>query len=477
MSLIRRIQQNTPEPLPEPRIPPAAPAAVAVSNGHHALAEEAAIASFVPEMDQLAAERRRQLLDWMLERLWVDMDEDNTNKPDAQRLLASRFQELYRQSHVTLSLEEQKLLFQEVVDEILGFGPLEQLIRDDSISEIMVNGPESVFVERQGKLVESGVLFRDDAHVQRVIERIIRPLGRHIDRKWPIVDARLPDGSRVNAIIPPCAIDGSSITIRKFPKGRLGVEDLIRYGSVTPQMAEFLRACVVSHLNIVVSGGTGSGKTTLLNILSGFIPDGERIVTIEDSAELQLQQRHVVRLETKNPEIDGTGRVSIRDLVVNSLRMRPDRIVVGECRSGEALDMLQAMNTGHDGSLTTTHANTPRDCISRLETLCLMSGVDLPQKVVREQIASAIDLIIQQSRLRDGSRKITAVTEVQGMEGDTIVMQDIFRFEEKGMDSNNKVVGEFRPLGVRPRFTPRLEASGFNLPAEVFSASGPRRLY
>jgi pilus assembly protein CpaF len=472
MSLFKRI--HTTQPDERPLSSSAVPTAQEATSPFQFNSEATTSAS----MEELAHERRRELREWMLDRLLHELDHPNLERaPDAKRLLAQRFQELYRQSHISLAPADQKMLFQEIEDEILGFGPLEPLLRDDSISEIMVNGPDMVFIERNGKLVESAIKFRDDAHVQRVIERIIRPLGRHVDRRWPLVDARLPDGSRVNAIIPPCAIDGSSMTIRKFPKGRLTMDDLVRFGSATPQMAEFLKACVFAHLNIVVSGGTGSGKTTLLNILSSFIPDGERIVTIEDSAELQLQQRHVVRLETKNPDLDGTGRVAIRDLVINSLRMRPDRIVVGECRGGEALDMLQAMNTGHDGSLTTTHANTPRDCLARLETLCLMSGMDLPQRVIREQIASAIDLIIQQTRLRDGSRKITAITEVQGMEGDTIVLQDIFRFDEYSLDEDGKVIGEFRPMGIRPRFTPRLEAAGFVLPAEIFSAPGQRRLY
>jgi pilus assembly protein CpaF len=306
----------------------------------------------------------------------------------------------------------------------------------------------------------------------RIIDRIIRPLGRRVDRKSPMVDARLPDGSRVNVIIPPSAIHGATVTIRKFAQKKLQIEDLIEFGSLTPHTGEFLRACVISRLNIVVAGGTGSGKTTLLNVLSNFIPEGERIVTIEDSAELQLNKSHVVTLEARPPETDGTGRVTIRDLVVNSLRMRPDRIVVGEVRSGEALDMLQAMNTGHDGSLTTIHANTPRDVISRLETLVLMSGIDFPIKVVREQISSAIDLIVQQSRLRDGSRKVVQISEVQGMEGDVVILQDLFRFVERGMDQNEKVLGEIMPCGVRPRCTPRLDAAGFRLPPEMFSSGG-----
>jgi pilus assembly protein CpaF len=314
------------------------------------------------------------------------------------------------------------------------------------------------------------VKFDDDAHVRRIIDRIILPLGRRIDHDWPLVDARLPDGSRVNAVIPPVAIDGPSITIRKFSSKRLTIDDLISYGSTTPQMAEFLKACVVARMNIVVSGGTGSGKTTLLNVLSGFIPDSERIVTIEDAAELNLSQAHVVRLEAKKANLDGRGEVTIRDLVKNSLRMRPERIVVGECRGGEALDMLQAMNTGHDGSLTTLHANSPRDAVSRMETMSLMAGLEFPLKVIREQIASAVELIVQQTRLRDGSRKITQVTEVAGMEGDTVVLQDIFKFTEEGLGPQGQILGSMRPSGLRPIFTPKLEAAGFRLPPEVFSA-------
>jgi pilus assembly protein CpaF len=337
----------------------------------------------------------------------------------------------------------------------------------------MVNGPNKIYIEQKGKLTLSTVRFASDEHVLKVIDRIIRPLGRRIDRKWPMVDARLPDGSRVNAIIPPCAIDGSTITIRKFSKNKLTINDLVRFGSVTPDMGEFLRACVVSRLNVVVAGGTGSGKTTLLNVLSNFIPDDERIVTIEDSAELQLAQDHVVRLEAKPAEVDGSGKVTIRDLVINSLRMRPERVVIGECRGGETLDMLQAMNTGHDGSLTTLHANTPRDALARMETMSMMAGMDLPLKVIREQIASAIDLIVQQTRLDDGQRKVAYITEVQGMEGETVVLQDIFKLDILGKSADGKISAELRPTGVRPRFTPRLEAHGFKLPPSIFGAQVP----
>lgn len=367
-------------------------------------------------------------------------------------------------------LTKQKIA-DEVRNEILGFGPIQKLLDDEDVSEVMVNGPDHVYVEKKGQLILSDVKFEDNAEILKVIDRIILPLGRRVDFDSPTVDARLPDGSRVNAVIPPVAIDGASITIRKFKKDKLTIKQLVGFGSLTDAMAEFLRACVISRLNVVVSGGTGSGKTTLLNVLSGFIPSDERIVTIEDAAELQMQQEHVVRLETKAPNIDGRGQVTIRDLVRNSLRMRPDRIIVGECRGGETLDMLQAMNTGHDGSLTTLHANTPRDALSRTETMVLMAGMDLPVKVVRQQISAAIDLIVQQTRLKDGSRKVTAITEVAGMEGDTIVLTDIFKFEQTGISEDGKIIGALKPTGIRPLFTPRLDAAGFKLPPEIYGAS------
>ena len=377
----------------------------------------------------------------------------------------------YKSLNIEIPKTIQEQLFREILDDILGFGPLQPLLEDPTISEVMVNGPKSVYVEQKGKLVKTGVKFENDDAIIRIIEKIILPLGRRIDADTPTVDARLPDGSRVNAVISPIAIDGPSITIRKFEKGRLSIDQLIEFGSITINMATFLKACVVSRLNIMISGGTGSGKTTLLNVLSTFIPSSERIVTIEDAAELQLQQDHVVRMETKPPDIEGKFPITIRDLVRNSLRMRPDRIVVGEVRGGEALDMLQAMNTGHDGSLTTLHANAPRDALSRLETMCMMAGMDLPITVIREQIASAIDLIVQQSRLSDGSRRVTSITEVSGMEGNTIVMTEIFKYEKTGITPDGKVIGELKPTGIRPFFTPRLEQNGFVLGPEVFGAS------
>jgi pilus assembly protein CpaF len=357
---------------------------------------------------------------------------------------------------------------QDVVDEVVGYGPLEPLLKDPSVTEIMVNGPHQIYVEQEGKVYLSQARFLDDAHVERIINRIVAPLGRRVDASSPLVDARLPDGSRVNAIVPPCAIDGPSITIRKFPEDRLGMPDLLRFGSLDEDMATILEAGVVSKLNMVISGGTGSGKTTLLNVLSGYIPPGERIVTIENAAELKLHQPHVVRLETRKAYSNGDLDVSIRDLVINALRMRPERIIVGECRGGEALDMLQAMNTGHDGSLTTVHANTPRDALSRLETLVLMSGMDLPLRIVRQQIASAIQMIVQVSRLRDGTRKVISISEATGIEGENIVMQDLWKFEEKGQDQKGRVIGEFAGTGLRPYYNERLELHGFKLPARMF---------
>ncbi|MBO7207397.1 MAG: Flp pilus assembly complex ATPase component TadA [Kiritimatiellae bacterium] len=356
----------------------------------------------------------------------------------------------------------------DVFNEAMRLGPLEELLADDSVSEIMVNGPRKVYIERKGKLVLSDCQFTDDASVLAVIERIVSPLGRRIDESQPYVDARLADGSRVNAIIAPLALSGPTITIRKFSKNALTPEDFIRFGTWTHNAAEFMKLCVTLRKNIIVAGGTGSGKTTLLNLLSGFIPRTERIVTVEDAAELRLQQPHVVRLEARPPNIEGKGAVTIRDLVKNCLRMRPDRIIVGECRSGEALDMLQAMNTGHDGSLTTVHANSPRDVISRLETMVMMSGMELPSKAIREQIASAVDIIIHESRLSDGSRKVVAITEVTGLEGNQIVMQDIFAFNQTGVGENGKVLGEFKPTGAIPTWLDQLVGRGIKVDTRMF---------
>ena len=420
-------------------------------------------------------QRMLELSLWCVDRIQASLSNqaELLHSPDRGRLIEEHFARVYKQAGANLESAQINQLFAMVCDELLGFGPIQQLLNDETISEVMVNGPNQIYIEQQGRLKRTNLRFANEEHVLKIIDRIIRPLGRRIDRKWPMVDARLPDGSRVNAIIPPCAVDGSMITIRKFAKQRLTVDDLIGFGSLTPEMAEFLRACVVSRLNLVVAGGTGAGKTTLLNVLSNFIPTGERIVTIEDSAELQLAQEHVVRLEAKPAEIDGSGRVQIRDLVINALRMRPERIVIGECRGGEALDMLQAMNTGHDGSLTTLHANSPRDALARMETMAMMAGMDLPLRVIREQIASAIDVIVLQSRLDDGQRKVAYITEVQGMEGETVVLQDIFKLELHGKTPEGRIISELKPTGVRPKFTPRLEAYGFKLPPSIFGTQIP----
>lgn len=393
--------------------------------------------------------------------------------PAAQRpaFVQQNITRIYETTQVKLPEDVKVEIFKQVYNDLLGFGPIQPLLDDPDVSEIMVNGPKKIFIEKKGQLSKSSVVFDDEDHVLRIIDRIILPLGRRVDYDSPTVDARLPDGSRVNAVVRPVAIDGPSITIRKFRKDKLTVDNLVEFGSLSRQMADFLQACVKSRFNIVISGGTGSGKTTLLNVLSGFIPENERIITIEDAAELQLQQDHVMRMETKSANVDGLHAVTIRDLVKNSLRMRPDRIVVGEVRGGEALDMLQAMNTGHDGSLTTVHANSPRDALSRMETLVLMAGMDLPLKVVRTQISSAIDLIVQQTRLKDGQRKVTSITEVAGMEGDVVVLTDIFKFTQTGVTEDGKVLGELNPTGIRPLFTPRLEASGYKLGSEIFLSS------
>ena len=367
-------------------------------------------------------------------------------------------------------------LEREVFDEALRLGPLEDLIADDSVTEIMVNGPHQVYVERGGRLELTDLQFSDDSSVLAIIERIVSPIGRRIDESQPYVDARLSDGSRVNAIIPPLALSGPTITIRKFARRALTVDDFIRFGTWTRNAAEFMKACVRMRKNIIVAGGTGSGKTTLLNLLSGFIPETERIVTVEDAAELKLVQPHVVRLEARPPNIEGRGAVTIRDLVKNCLRMRPDRIIVGECRGGEALDMLQAMNTGHDGSLTTVHANSPRDVISRLETMVLMSGMELPSRAIREQIASAVDIIIHESRLSDGSRKVVAISEVTGLEGQQIVMQDIFAFRQTGLDEHGRVVGTFGPTGAMPTFYEQLRSRGLRLDPAMFDPSSTREV-
>jgi pilus assembly protein CpaF len=384
-----------------------------------------------------------------------------------RKSIEDMFNAFLAQEEVVLARAERMRLFDEIVSEVLGLGPLEKLLADPTIDEIMVNGPRNIYIERHGKIEKVPILFDSNAHVMRIVDRIVSPLGRRIDESQPYVDARLLDGSRVNVIIPPLSLVGPTITIRKFAKKPFTIDDMVKNATFTSEYVQFCKACVEAKLNIVISGGTGSGKTTQLNLLSGFIPDGERILTIENAAELQLRQEHVISLESRPPNIEGRGEVSMRDLVVNALRMRPDRIIVGECRSGEALDMLQAMNTGHEGSMTTVHANSSRDAVHRLETMVLMAGVDLPLRAIREQIAGAVDLIIQIARMRDGTRKIVEVTEVQGMEGDVIVTQEIFKFEYAGV-KDGMVLGKLKPTGIRPKFMEKIEAANIFLPPQVF---------
>ncbi len=404
----------------------------------------------------------------------LDPGMDITKTDDVRRTILDLFEQILNEENIVLSRPERQRLFEQITAEILGFGPLQPLLEDDSITEIMVNGPRNIYVERKGKLVRVPVAFEGNDHVMRVIDRIVAPLGRRIDESSPYVDARLPDGSRVNAVIPPISLVGPSITIRKFSKVPITIEQMIGYGSITPEAAEFMKACVIARCNIVISGGTGSGKTTLLNVLSGFIPSDERILTIENAAELQLRQEHVVTLESRPANIEGRGEITIRQLVVNALRMRPDRIVVGEIRDEAALDMLQAMNTGHDGSMTTAHSNSPRDTLSRLETMTLMAGMDLPVRAIREQISSAVHLVCHQERMRDGTRKVTYITEITGMEGEIITTTDIFLFEQTGTE-NGKIIGRLRPTGLRPRFMDKIEAIGIHLPPSIFGVGGGRR--
>jgi pilus assembly protein CpaF len=385
------------------------------------------------------------------------------------------FEQVLAEENIILSRPERHRLFEQIAAEILGFGPLQPLLEDETITEIMVNGAKNIYIERAGKISRVPFTFESDDHVMRIIDRIVAPMGRRIDESSPYVDARLPDGSRVNAIIPPISLVGPVLTIRKFFKNPITIEQLIQFGTISTEALQFLKACVEARLNVIISGGTGSGKTTLLNILSQFIPVDERIVTVENAAELQLRQEHVVTLESRPPNIEGRGEVTIRQLVINALRMRPDRIIVGEIRDEAALDMLQAMNTGHDGSMTTAHSNSPRDTLSRIETMVMMAGMELPVRAIREQVASAIDLVCHQERLRDGTRKVVNVTEVTGMEGDVITMTDVFVFEQNGYEQG-KIVGRLRPTGLRPKFMDKIEAAGIRLPASIFGI-GERRRY
>ncbi len=419
--------------------------------------------------DETFRELRSRVQDRLINELNPQIDLSNPAK--VRKQVEEIFNAILDSESIVLSRSERQRLFESIAADIIGLGPIEPLLADDEVSEIMVNGPKQVYVEKKGKLIKTDITFTDDEHVMRIIDRIVAPLGRRVDESSPMVDARLKDGSRVNVVIRPLALNGPTITIRKFRKDKLTVQDLVRFGSMSQDMADFLAACVQARLNIVVAGGTGSGKTTLLNVLSSFIPEDERIITVENAAELQLRQEHVVTLESRPPNVEGKGEVTIRDLVINCLRMRPERIIVGECRGGETLDMLQAMNTGHDGSMTTIHANTPRDAVSRIETMCLMAGMDLPARAIREQIASAIHVFVQQSRLKDGSRKVTQITEVAGMEGDVVVLQDIFVFEQTGIDEKGKIVGQLRPTGVRPRFLEKFEALNIFLPPTIFGSS------
>jgi pilus assembly protein CpaF len=404
----------------------------------------------------------------------IDPSMDISKTDEVKRTIQDLFEQILAEENIVLSRPERARLFEQIAAEILGLGPLQTLLEDDTITEIMVNGPKNIYIERKGKIHRVPITFESNDHVMRIIDRIVAPLGRRIDESSPYVDARLQDGSRVNAVIPPISLVGPVLTIRKFSRNPISVEQLIQFGSVSQEAVQFLKACVEARLNVLISGGTGSGKTTLLNVMSSFIPSDERILTIENAAELQLRQEHVVTLESRPPNIEGRGEITIRDLVINALRMRPERIIVGECRGGETLDMLQAMNTGHDGSMTTAHANSPRDAISRVETMCLMAGMDLPVRAIREQISSAVDIIVQQERMRDGTRKVTSVTEVSGMEGDVITMTDIFVFEQSGVE-NGQVVGRLRPTGLRPKFMDKIEATGIHLPPSIFGIGERRR--
>jgi len=411
----------------------------------------------------------------LYERLGSRITDSSLEEAELHQFVKDELRAVVDEEQVPLSQGERQRLTREIIDDVLGHGPLQRYLDDPSVTEIMVNRADQIYVERNGHLFLTDTKFSSEEALRRVIERIVTRIGRRIDESSPLVDARLADGSRVNAIIPPLAVNGASLTIRKFGREALTVQKLIGFGSLSPEMAELLQACVLARMNIIVSGGTGTGKTTMLNVLSSFIPAADRIVTIEDAVELQLQQDHVVRLESRPANIEGKGEVSIRDLVRNSLRMRPDRIVVGEVRGGESLDMLQAMNTGHDGSISTVHANSPRDAVARLETLVLMAGMDLPLRAIREQIASAVNLIVHISRLRDGTRRVTHITEVQGMEGDIVTLQDAFIFDySAGIDANGRFLGKPVPTGVRPRFTDRFEELGIKISPSVFGAQGPR---
>lgn len=466
MSLLRRIEKKPTAPS-TPAAPTAPAAPTVVPEPAPSDASEVQRRA-VPRARDAYMDLKTRVQNRLITEMDPSMDVSRTN--EVRAMIKEMYDAILQEESIILGRKERDALFEQVVAEIVGLGPLEPLLADETITEVMVNGPKKIFVERRGKVQRVNLAFESDEHLMRIIERIVAPLGRRIDESSPTVDARLKDGSRVNAVIPPIALNGPTLTIRKFFKKPLTIEDLIRYGSVTEEAIEFLKACVIAAVNIVISGGTGTGKTTFLNVLSSFIPADVRIITIENAAELQLRQEHVVTLESRPPNVEGKGEVSIRDLVINSLRMRPDRIVVGECRGGEALDMLQAMNTGHEGSMTTLHANNTRDALSRLETMVLMAGMELPHRAIRDQVAAAIDLIVQLERMRDGSRRVTSITEIQGMEGDVITTAEIFKFEQTGFEEG-KVIGRLRPTGIRPKFMDKIEEAGIHLPPSIFGVA------
>jgi pilus assembly protein CpaF len=469
MSLLKRIEQGQPKPgAVEPEKSNGDSSARPISIQSRRVAPPGINSQRDTYLDLKTRVQNRLLAE-------LDPSMDISKVGEVRTTIQELFEQVLSEENIVLSRPERHRLFEQIAAEILGFGPLQPLLEDETITEIMVNGAKNIYVERAGKLLRVPVSFESNDHVMRIIDRIVAPLGRRIDESSPYVDARLPDGSRVNAVIPPISLVGPILTIRKFFKTPITIEQLIKFGTITPESLQFLKACVESRLNVIISGGTGSGKTTLLNILSQFIPNDERIVTIENAAELQLRQEHVVTLESRPANIEGKGEITIRQLVINALRMRPDRIIVGEIRDDAALDMLQAMNTGHDGSMTTAHSNSPRDTLARIETMVLMAGMELPVRAVREQISSAINLVVHQERMKDGSRKIVNITEISGMEGDVITMTDIFSFEQSGYEEG-KVIGRLRPTGLRPKFIDKIEASGIHLPATIFGI-GDRRRY
>ncbi|MBN1146829.1 MAG: CpaF family protein [Anaerolineales bacterium] len=468
MSLLKRIEQGQGKPPSQPSAGSGEGGSRLVNLQARRVAPPGAGAQKDTYLDLKSRVQNR-----LLSELDPTMDISRVN--DVRSTIQELFEQILAEENIVLSRPERHRLYEQIAAEILGFGPLQPLLEDETITEVMVNGAKNIYIEKGGKIARVPVSFESDEHVMRIIDRIVAPMGRRIDESSPYVDARLPDGSRVNAVIPPISLVGPVITIRKFFKTPITIEQLVQFGTITPEALQFLKACVEARLNIVVSGGTGSGKTTLLNILSQFIPGDERIVTIENAAELQLRQEHVVTLESRPPNIEGRGEVTIRQLVINALRMRPDRIIVGEIRGEEALDMLQAMNTGHDGSMTTAHSNSPRDTLARIETMTMMAGMELPVRAIREQVSSAIDLVVHQERMRDGSRKVVNITEVSGMEGDVITMTDVFLFEQSGYE-DGKVIGRLRPTGLRPKFMDKIDAAGIHLPASIFGI-GDRRRY